>query len=139
MQNWILDKDFYKSASYLDRHRLQANIYENIHGLASLLNLNDKLVNPKRSVSNHPNIKRWKGYINEYFTYICMHVSEWEKRGFKIDINSKNVAIIMKNKSDIKVVNKIPDWITDDLIKQHQQILLKKNYEHYKKYFGEIK
>lgn len=47
MQTWITDKDFFKSAANLDRRRLGAQLYEGIHVLASLLEVNDKLVTPK--------------------------------------------------------------------------------------------
>jgi hypothetical protein len=141
MQNWILDYDFCKSASYLDRNRLQANIYENIHGIASLLNINDKLVNPKKSVKNHPNIKQWEDYIEYYLQYILCHLEEWQRRGYKININRKNMSIIFKKLkmdycSEYILYNyDFPKWINDDLIKKHQQLLLEKDYEYYSKYF----
>lgn len=54
MQTFITDKNYSISASNLDNKRLGAQIYEGIHILASLLDVNDKLVTPKRSVKNHP-------------------------------------------------------------------------------------
>lgn len=138
MQNWILDFDFYKSASYLDRHRLQANIYENIHGLASIYNLNTYLINPKKNVKNHRNIKRWIGAEQAYFNYIDAHLYEWDRR-YKItqdSINYNNFIMLCKKTNIYPFLEKlIPRWINDDLIKQHRQILLNKNYEHYSKYF----
>lgn len=136
MQNWILDYDFCNSASYLDRHRLQANIYENIHGLASLLDINDKLVNPKRSVKNHPNVKRWENYEFDLLTYIYYHLSEWFNRGYKSEINEKNYWLLQEEIGLHPLTKQIiPIWITDKIIRDHQQILLEKDYNHYSKYF----
>lgn len=146
MQSWILDYDFKKSASYLDRHRLQANIFENIHGLASLLNINDKLVNPKRSVANHPNIKRWIGYETEYFCYILGHLIIWDKKFAKNKgdtINSINMCLLSKYINLSEIISILcfnssltkPSWINPELIKQHQEILLKKDFEYYSQYF----
>jgi len=140
MQSWILDHNFYVSASMLDRNRLQANIYENIHGIASLLGINNQLVNQKRSVANHPNIKRWSGYLGYYFHYICVHIDEWVSRGYKNDINKRNMDIIFNHRNTqilIEVYRSeytIPNWITDDLIKEHKQILYKKDPEYYKQF-----
>jgi hypothetical protein len=53
MQTFIPDYNFYRSACNLDTKRLGSQIYEAIHILASLLYVNDKLVNPKRNVKNH--------------------------------------------------------------------------------------
>ena len=63
MQNWVLDYNYEISALKLDKKRLMANIYENIHGIASLLFINYKLITAKRNVKNHPNIKRWENNI----------------------------------------------------------------------------
>lgn len=138
MQNWILDFDFIKSASYLDTHRLQANIYENIQGYASIFNLTDKLINPKKNRKNHSNIKRWIGYEQAYMNYIHRHFLVWkDKYGIKEDSISYNNFLMIQKKTNIYplVANLIPIWITQDLINQHRQILLQKNYEHYSRYF----
>lgn len=133
MQNWILDRDLDKSASYLDKNRLQSNIYENIHGLASILGVNNKLVTPKRSVINHPNIKRWIGFEREYLFYIHEHLWNWFGRNYSSIINFENYKMLLGILKECS--KKTPEWITDGLIKKHQQILLEKDYEHYSKFF----
>jgi hypothetical protein len=88
MQTWITDKDFYKSASNLSRQHLQAQIYEGIHILASLLDVNDKLVNPKRNVKNHSASKLWIGYEVKLLNYIMIHIREWKiNRNYKCAVN----------------------------------------------------
>lgn len=147
MQSWILDHDFYKSASMLDRFRLQANIYENIHGLASLLKINNKLYRlnketnkieqlGKRSVANHPNIKRWEDFKYQYFKYILAHVKEWIKRGYVIGEITKNNLILLSGYILFNSLIKIPSWVNENLIKQHQEKLYNKNPEYYKQFKG---
>jgi hypothetical protein len=95
VQTRITDKDFYKSASNLSRQHLQAQIYEGIHILASLLDVNDKLVNPKRNVKNHPASKLWMGYELNLLNYIMIHIREWKiNRKYKCPVNEKNYYII---------------------------------------------
>ena len=148
MQSWVLDFDFIRSASFLDRNRLHANIYENIHGLASLWNINDKLVNPKRNITNHPNVKRWKGLEASYCDYIACHLNGWKERGYNSEINKENYYIILSYAKEKGLVDKytavfqFPTWITEDFIINHRLILLQRNYKHYCKYFtneGELK
>ena len=140
MQNYILDFNFRESASILDNKRLFANIYENIHGLSSLLGCNRDLYTPKRSVANHPNIKRWSGYEPTYYAYIWIHIEEWIIRGYMIgNITRYNMQLLEKYKVLYQCYSeKCPDWVTKDLIKSHQYSLLQKNPDFYKDKFLEI-
>jgi hypothetical protein len=138
MQTWITDKDFYKSAVNLNRQHLQANLYESIHILASLLDVNDKLVNPKRNVKNHPAAKLWEGYEDALFYYIDAHIVAWLNIGYKCNINKANMRFIyavMKDNKYSYFQNKISNWITDELIQTHRSVLIqkeiKKKVNHY--------
>lgn len=137
MQTFITDKDFKQSARNLDRQRLHSQIYEAIHILSSLLEINDQLVNVKRNVKNHPAAKLWTGYELELLKYIQVHIDEWTFRGYKTDINSRNFQVLWL---ELDVLTKqydydklMPDWITDDLIKTHRSVLIQKKPEYYNK------
>lgn len=138
MQGCILDYNFKISAAYLDRNRLLATIYENIQGLASIFDLNQMLITPKRSVKNHPNIKRWVGYEQTYVNYIAAHLERWgELYGIKEgSINRRNFGFLT---NDIRIrplqYTLLPVWITDELIKNYKKILLEKDYNYYKDKF----
>jgi hypothetical protein len=131
MQTWITDYSFMQSAKNLDRQRLGAQIYEGIHILASLIGLNDKLVNPKRDVSNYPQAKLWKGWEGDLYLYILCHLIEWEKRGHKAEISNKNIAMISWEKKMVIAPQYVP-WITPELIIVHRSVLIQKKPEHYK-------
>lgn len=139
MQTWITDYDFYKSASNLDSKSLHINICESIHILASLLNCNDKLVNPKKNVKNHPAAKLWKEYEKSLLVYILQHIQEWKfERKKKCPINEKNYYMLNKeifNKAffcdaaalGIKKQDESDKyWINDELIKIHRSVLIQK-------------
>lgn len=129
MQTFITDFDFYTSASNLNRQHLQANIYEGIHILASLLDVNDKLVNPKRNVKNHPASKLWVGYEQWLLEYITNHIDLWENKGYRVNINAKNYLIIFEEIKKIKINEPFPNWITDELIQTHRSVLIQKEIE----------
>jgi hypothetical protein len=145
MQTWITDKDFYKSASNLDTRRLQANIYESIQILASLIDCSDKLVNPKRNVKNYPQAKLWKGYERELYIYIGKHILVWEQNKYKYDystITYRNYEFIIFNKlvelNIMPFLIKIPKWITDELIQVHRSVLIQKKPDYYKKLWPDV-
>jgi hypothetical protein len=145
MQTWITDYDFYKSANNLDNKRLFANIYEAIHILSSLLNVNNKLVNPKRNVSNHPVSKLWVGYEKSLLNYIMFHLKTWcIDRKYKSNINKKNYDMLAReifyNEKNEKIKKQDESnkyWITDNLIKTHKSILINKN-NNYRKLWPNI-
>jgi hypothetical protein len=143
MQTWVTDKDFYKSASNLTRQHLQANIYESIQILASLLNINDKLVNPKKNVKNYPQARLWNGYEVTLYKYITQYLFNWYDRKYMSYTNSKNIMIIfnymlINNYLDKrKTRHKKNDWITDELIQTHRSVLIQKEIEKDKKMIKE--
>lgn len=140
MQTWITDFNFTKSALNLDKKRFYAQIYEAIHILASLLDVNDKLVNPKRSVKNHPAAKLWKTDEDVLLHYIKCHSHIW-KINLKMPLGYYRKTITGRN---IKILNKIiknkqfnfkdeyPKWITEKLITTHRSVLIQKKPDYYK-------
>jgi len=129
MQTFITDYDFYKSASNLDTKRLGSQIYEAIHILASLLDVNDKLVNPKRNVKNHPAAQLWAGYEQWLLEYIMSHIDCWEDKGYNININAKNYLILLREIRKMNFNQIPPSWITDELIQTHRSVLIQKEIE----------
>jgi hypothetical protein len=136
MQTWFLFYDVKKSAAALDRNRLGAQIYEGVHILASLLGVNEKLVNPKRSVAKHPIAKLWNGYECHLFNYIVVHLREWQNRGYQCGINLKNMYMIMSLRaSHIRGYEVRPPWVDEELIKSHREKLIVRLPSHYEKIF----
>lgn len=77
--------------------------------------------------SNHPAVRMWTGYLDELkYYYDCM-VIEWMKRGY---VN--NMPIFDTTKSSKKM-----PWFMycKPVLLSYQANLLRKNYDHYHKYF----
>ena len=129
MQTFLTDIEFKQSARNLDRARLGSQIYESIHILASLLKVNDKLVTPKRDVSNHPASQLWVGYERELGAYIYTHIEEWINRGYKCDINLRNFHMVTKGMERGIYVR--PMWITKEVIETHRNCLYRKKPDYY--------
>lgn len=140
MQTWITDSNFLKSAKNLDKKRLHSQIYEGIHILASLLNCNNKLINPKRSVKNHPAAKLWSGYENELFNYIDIHMAVIDPCYIiKNNINTLNLLLLVDiGKFHINEQFVIPNWITPELIRVHRSVLIQKKPEYYREKWPDI-
>lgn len=145
MQTWITDYSLTKSAQNLDTKRLAAQIYESIHILASLLNINDKLVTPKQSVSKHPVARLWLSYETNLFVYILVHQHEWQNRfNFKPGINYKNIKLLESKIYAKHILMRetihafsadlwLPYWVSGELINSHKASLIRKKPGHYRK------
>lgn len=142
MQTFITNYNFYKSAENLDVKRRMSQIYESIHILASLLDMNDKLINPKRNIKNHPVAKLWEGYETWLFNYITCHIVIWINKSKKTikeileTITIRNYSLLsikIKNHFPTFIDKNYPYWITDKLIKIHRSVLIQKKPDFYKK------
>jgi hypothetical protein len=131
MQTKITDFDFYESAHNLKAPReLGAQIYEAIHILACLLNVEDRLVNPisgkrSKSIKSHPAAKLWVGYERNLLYYINVHLDRWYNLDYKMDINWQNFNLI-KTIKNINIDCVLPKWITTELIQTHRSVLIQK-------------
>jgi len=149
MQVKVLDRDFYKSASYLRcPQELNAQIYEAIHGLASLLEcvdsleLSDKCKNKIKRYKDYPQCKLWKGYEKELLCYILIHLDVWIwKYRYNSNINLINFKLLRKLFfSELYLTLEICQeylsnirWITDEFIRMHRSVLIQKEIEREKK------
>lgn len=136
MQTFITSFNFNKSAQSLDQKRLGSQIYEGIHILASLLNMEKNLVNPKRNVGGHPAAKLWRGFEMELGVYINSHLQEWFNRGYTSEINIKNYHILAE-RIPLKEFT-TPVWITRNLIQVHRSVLIQKNPDFYRNKWGNV-
>lgn len=133
MNSFITDYDFYQCGMNLDTRRHGAMVYENIHMLASNLGVNDRLVNPKRDVSNHPACKLWKGYEEQHLFYINSLLVSWIHKGYKSTVNKQNYKMLYKVCNPFgENLFKTPPWITDELIETHRSVLIQKKPEYYR-------
>lgn len=112
--------DLVKSVRVLDNKRLMKQRVE----AYQIINILTKKTNKKGWI-NHPTVKMWKGYTSFLKLYFNELINEVERRGFNNSLNRYKVSKI-----------KIPFWFGyTPLHKSHQASLLRKDYDHYSKYF----
>ncbi len=129
MQTFIPFKDIQRTAKALDGKRLGKQRIEAIQIERILL----KITNTN-AWTNHPTVKMWKGYESYLIkVYLRAILDEWKNRGYKNTLSENHyseLSSLIKNKKIIK-----PTWINKKFCKSHQSNLLRKNPEHYKKFF----
>ena len=82
---------------------------------------------------NHPVVLMWKDYLGELKYYYDVIVLEWIKRGYQ-----NNMPLYKVHKLNIdKNKRPIMPWFMycKPVLLSHQASLLRKNYQHYHKYF----
>lgn len=122
MQTFLPYKDFSKCAEVLDMRRLGKQRVETWQIYNSIVN--------GTGWKNHPIVKMWKGYEGVLLLYGIIICNEWIKRGYKDSMRERFISEIKKYPFGI-----YPHWLDNELCISHQSNLLRKNKEHYSKYF----
>lgn len=118
MQTFLPYKCFVESAKVLDNKRLGKQRVEVLQLLQG-------------SWSNHPASKMWRGYTNCLVAYGLTICHEWLDRGFKDTCFEKIKAFYRFSES----LNH-PAWLGNkEFHLSHQSNLLRKDFEHYSKFF----
>jgi mRNA-degrading endonuclease YafQ of YafQ-DinJ toxin-antitoxin module len=124
VNTFLPHSDFRKSAKVLDNKRLYKQIVECKQILNILLDKTDK-----KGYRNHPIVAMWKGYEDALFVYQMEMFKEWAFRrwGFEVKVDNSPKKY------------KIPEWLgREDFHKSHQSNLLRKDKEHYSKFFKNV-
>lgn len=128
MQTFLPYANFSKSAFVLDRQRLGKQRVETLQILNTLFGI-------KKGWSNHPVVNMWRGYENALALYGITICEEWIKRGYK-DTCKDKIKELIKHSSN-KII--LPSFIGNvNFHISHQSNLVRKNPEHYKKYFPNV-
>ena len=121
MQTFLPYANFGDSAAVLDSKRLGKQRVECFQILNILLGLK-----PFSRWKNHPAVLMWKGYENALKLYYNYIVKEWVRRGYKNTMQLYNI-------DESTVI--YPLWLDCTFCISHQSNLLRKNKEHYSKFF----
>ena len=130
MQTFLPYKSFLFSAKCLDKRRLFKQLIEARQILATLGEDVRKIDGSKYKAThkNHPAVKMWKGYEAVLQNYHNEIWNECKLRGINVSrINKLN---------KLYQVQKWPKWLGNSVFhKSHQSNLVRKNPDHYRKYF----
>jgi len=148
MQTFLPYKSFVHSARCLDDQRLNKQRSEARDILYLSLrhqgyDLRDDFKKTKLQAEkiwlqyqNHPTVKMWIEYDFFLVKYIMAVCSEWKLRKHHDTIQSKVLNIMKKNFQLFRKIRS-PYWLGDEgFHKSHQSNLLRKNKEHYSKFFS---
>jgi hypothetical protein len=119
MQTFLPYSNFEQSAACLDNKRLGCQRKEAYQILLALSDSN-------YGWQNHPCVRQWKGYEDALTAYYGVVCREWINRGFK-----HTMPVLIAKHDYIK-----PPWLGNDSYHlSHQSNLLRKDFNHYSKYW----
>ena len=123
MQTFLPYADFVKSAKCLDVKRLGKQRVEAFQLLNVLLERTQT-----KGWRNHPALKMWIGHSNVLKQYYNVILQEWIDRGYK---NTMKFEVI-----EGTII--LPSWFgNEDFHKSHRSNLLRKDWNHYSRFFVE--
>lgn len=129
MQTFLPYSDFGASARVLDRQRLGKQRVETLQIMTALFE--------DRGWIHHPATLMWKGYEHRLMMYQHAICVEWVGRGYKDTCLGKTWAVYSKHSTF--VTGPTPPWLGDlDFHISHQSNLLRKDEEHYRKFFPDV-
>lgn len=130
MQTFLPFPNFEDSAACLDRQRLGKQRVE----VVQILNVLHEVTTS--GWVNHPAVKMWRGYepqLAEYGLAVC---EEWVKRGYLDNKCGLKIAWHLECATSGDFTMNKPPWFGNiDFHLSHQSNLLRKDPEHYGKYF----
>lgn len=124
MQTFLPFDDFAQSVRCLDWRRLGKQRVEAFQILKAL-------ADPSYGWQHHPAVKMWRGYEDALGFYMNLCIAEWIRRGFK---NTMSPAPILLH-TDVP----LPPWVGDAAFHEsHQSNLVRKDPEHYRRFFPRV-
>mgnify|MGYP006995604399 CR=1 FL=1 len=132
MQTFLPYSDFEMSAKVLDYKRLGKQRVECLQ----ILKVNDlvwcRTNDSKIAWENHPAVLMWRGYSNALYYYMQCICKEWVGRGYVDNCLEKARQYTSNYVSQCS----LPVWIgNEEFHISHRSNLLRKNPDHYNRYF----
>lgn len=131
MQTFLPYPDYEQSAHVLDRQRLGKQRVE----VLQILNILHEIQGAKMGWVNHPAVKMWRGYEPQLCAYGIAVCEEWLARRYNDTCLDK---IKQHLEWAISAPFDYPPWFGNEAFHlSHQSNLLRKDPDHYRKYFGD--
>lgn len=127
MQTFLPYKSFAESAACLDNKRLGKQRVE-------VLQILKALHDPTYGWQNHPAVKMWRGHIPALGLYGIEICNEWFYNREFNDTCALQIASYFPCHSQVIM----PDWLTDEFCLSHRSNLIRKNPEHYRKFWPDV-
>ncbi|SER84073.1 MSMEG_6728 family protein [Lentzea albida] len=140
MQTFLPYPDFAASARVLDRSRLGKQRVETIQ-------VQRGLVVPGYGWRHHPAVKMWTGHEEALVRYGLDVCAEWRLLGFtdsceatmRADLARARGITVVRTQDELAAAGELPGWLGDqDLHLSHQSALVRKDPEHYRRFFPDV-
>lgn len=139
MQTFLPHPDFAASAAVLDRSRLGKQRVEVIQVVRAL-------VVPDYGWRHHPAALMWRGYLEALGCYGHAVTDAWVAQGradtcratIDADLRAHGVEHV-RSQAELAAAGLLPPWLGDpDLHLSHRSALVRKDPEHYRRFFPDV-
>jgi hypothetical protein len=140
MQTFLPFPDFAATARVLDRRRLGKQRVETLQVQRALLV-------PGHGWRHHPAVRMWAGYEEALVRYGLEVCAVWREAGFpdtceatlRSDLARAREITVVRTQHELAVAGDLPRWLGDEeLHRSHQSALVRKDPEHYRRFFPDV-
>jgi hypothetical protein len=139
VQTFLPYPDFERTARLLDQRRLGRQRVE-------AMQLFNALTVPGHGYRHHPAAKMWQGYEEGLVRYALTMCDVWTELGYQDTVAEKITGHLrdrlgverVRTEAQLRRAKRLPPWIGDERFhRAHRSNLLRKDPEHYGRYFDE--
>ncbi|MFW6204906.1 MAG: MSMEG_6728 family protein [Actinomycetota bacterium] len=140
MQTFLPYPDFAATARVLDTRRLGRQRVEAFQVLRGL-------TVPGHGWRHHPAVKMWAGYEEALVRYALEICAVWREAGYadtveekiRADLEAATGVATVRTQEALAAVGELPPWLGSEAFhRSHQSALLRKNPEHYRRWFPDV-
>lgn len=140
MQTFLPYPDFAATARVLDTRRLGRQRVEAFQVLRGL-------TVPGYGWRHHPAVKMWAGYEEALVRYALEICAVWREAGYadtveekiRADLEAATGVATVRTQEALAAVGELPPWLGSEAFhRSHQSALLRKNPEHYRRWFPDV-
>ena len=135
MQTFLPYRDFRRSAAILDDRRLGKQRVETLQILRAL-------TWEKYGWKHHPAVRMWRGHVPALVRYGIDITDQWLRRGRADTVRDQLLEFVdgeVALQDDLAREHRLPVWLgRRDFHRGHQSALVRKDPEHYRRYFPRI-
>jgi hypothetical protein len=140
VQTFLPYPDFAATARVLDRRRLGKQRVET-------LQIQRALVVPGHGWRHHPAVRMWTGHEEALVRYGVEICALWRELGFqdtceatmRSDLARAKQVVVVRTQEELAVAGELPGWLGDEALhRSHQSALVRKDPEHYRRFFPDV-
>ena len=135
MQTFLPYRSFARTARVLDDRRLGKQRVETLQILRAL-------TWETYGWKHHPAVRMWRGYLDGLVCYGVAITTEWLRRGRADTVMEQLVEFVaapVRTQAELAAAGRLPPWLGNrGFHRAHQSSLVRKDPEHYRRYFPTV-